>query len=70
MGVFCVDKTCFLRPGHIYKTLTVLALICHIETYPRITNDNRKKTHPLIALALQAVHKILRRFGILYNIMV
>ena len=18
MGVFCVDKTCFLRPGHIY----------------------------------------------------
>ena len=21
IGVFCVDKTCFLRPGHIYKCI-------------------------------------------------
>ena len=29
------------RQFAIYNTITVSALICHIETYPRITDDNR-----------------------------
>ena len=28
----------------IFNTLTVWALVCHIETYPRITDDNRYRT--------------------------
>ena len=27
MGVFCVDKTCFLRPGHLIKSCTHTVLI-------------------------------------------
>ena len=32
MGVFCVDKTCFLRPGHICYGVTWYLLV--ISIYP------------------------------------
>ena len=52
MGVFCVDKTCFLRPGHIYKKIVqqraakLWAFLC--LTAFKITEKDRKFTFQAI----------------------